>query len=165
MQSPDKETIGLRMEWLERELRFKSRRAFALSIDADPAFFDKIVKGRAKLPDRYAENLEQKHGVNKEWLQNGLGEPFQKKDQSESLEDVLRRVDSNLGRLLKGQGDILDQGAISRAELRGVAKYLVLQDSKEDMKAMEGLWEIYRRLVGASISASDQKDNNVVAGR
>jgi plasmid maintenance system antidote protein VapI len=154
MEIVDNKQVGERLAWLEEHLRFKSRRAFALSIDADPAFFDKIVKNKAKLPSGMAKNIEQKYGVSLEWLQRGSGNPFDAKQQ-DSLEDVIRRVDSNLEQLLKGQDDILNNATVARGEIRAVARYLILKDSKEDEKAMAGLWEIYRKLVGREIKVSD----------
>lgn len=65
-------------------------------------------------------------------------------------EDV-HDIKTSLGTIIAKQEDLLDQQLYTRAELRGVARYLVFQDSKDDMKAMEGLLEIYRKLVGGAL--------------
>ncbi|HTI09159.1 MAG TPA: hypothetical protein VL832_11410 [Puia sp.] len=72
----DKENIGQRLEWIIADKRLKSKRAFALSIGADPSFFDKMVRGAATLTDKYADNIASKYGVNKEWLYSGKGAPY-----------------------------------------------------------------------------------------
>lgn len=74
MEKPDNKEVGKRLEGLMVDLRLKSRRAFALSVGADPSFFDKIMKGTATLTDGYAKLIEEKYGVNKEWLFTGKGD-------------------------------------------------------------------------------------------
>jgi len=76
IQVSDKQTIGQRLEKVIAGKRVKSRRTFALSIGADPSFFDKMVRGSALLTENYADNIERVYGVNKEWLFSGIGEPY-----------------------------------------------------------------------------------------
>ena len=164
MQQVDNKSISERLRKIESDLRLKSRRAFALSINADPSFFDKILKGTTPLTEAYAEALEKKYGVSREWLFSGEGEVYLK-DRPHSFDEWMKTVNSNLEKLLSGQDDILDQQAYTRAEIRGVSRYLIFQDAKDDVKKMEGLLELYRKLVGGALEANEKMDTETRMGR
>lgn len=79
MQSIEDKEIVSRIQEVYDEQKPKSSRSFALSIDSDPSFFAKIMKGTAALVDSVPEGVIKKYGVNKEWLLKGEGEKYARK--------------------------------------------------------------------------------------
>ena len=159
MQGIDNKKVGERLRQIEGSLRLKSRRAWALAIEADPSFFDKIVKGQATLTETYADALQKKFGVNKEWVFHGVGDPVARSyPKPATVDQWLEKINSNLEKLLQGQDDILIEQKYTRAEVRGVARYLVIQDSGADDSLLKELWGIYRKAVGGGVTVNDQKD-------
>lgn len=74
MQPPENKAIVKRLEEVMADIRPKSKRAFAISVNADPSFFDKILKGKASLTENIASSIASKYGVDLEWLLTGNGE-------------------------------------------------------------------------------------------
>jgi transcriptional regulator with XRE-family HTH domain len=73
MQPTDNKSIAKRLEEVIADVKPKSKRAFAISINADPSFFDKILKGKASLTENIASSIAEKYGVDLEWLLMGQG--------------------------------------------------------------------------------------------
>jgi phage repressor protein C with HTH and peptisase S24 domain len=74
MSQSENELIIARLKQIMNEYRAKSVRAFALSINTDPSFFAKILKGEKELTQNVADQIRSKYGVNADWLQTGKGE-------------------------------------------------------------------------------------------
>lgn len=165
MQEIDNKEVATRLAQIIKDQRAKSKRAFALSINSDPSFFGKILKGDKPITESVATAIAGKYGVNEDWLYYGKGDAYAKKKGAPEIEDTLKRIDASLEQLLRGQGDMLDQHSYTRAEIRGVARYLIFQDSKEDQKQVEALWEIYRKLVGGALLQDERMGSPVDVGR
>src|ERR1700744_2825094 len=79
MQSSDNKRVGERLLNIITHQRIKSKRAFAISIDADPSFMDKIIKGKATLTEKIAKKIADVYGINEEWLWSESGDMWNKK--------------------------------------------------------------------------------------
>lgn len=67
----DRKSISERLQALKEEKGFRSVRAFALELNADPSFFDKIYKGNADITEKILVALQKKFGLNPMWIQFG----------------------------------------------------------------------------------------------
>ena len=76
MQASDNKKIIERVSELMADQRPKSQRAFALSIDQDPSFFAKIVKGEKPITESVISSLASKYGANKDWIVSGRGPKY-----------------------------------------------------------------------------------------
>jgi hypothetical protein len=76
MAKSDDKAVGKRLEGLIEEMRIKSIRAFALSINTDPSLFSKVLKSVRPISDSMVKELKEKYGVNPDWLLYGRGEKF-----------------------------------------------------------------------------------------
>src|SRR5690349_1343518 len=67
----DRKSISKRLQELKEVRKIKRVRAFALEVNADPSFFDKIYKGNADITDNIIASLREKLGVNPRWIEYG----------------------------------------------------------------------------------------------
>jgi len=56
------------------DLRVKSTRSFAISVDIDPSLFAKMLKGEREWSDSAIRTISDKYGLNDQWLIDGTGE-------------------------------------------------------------------------------------------
>lgn len=82
----DKEAVSKRLKVVLQDLEIKNKRQFALAIDADVSYFSKAFEGKMALKESYAENIEKKFGINKEWLLYGEGK--------KKMESHIERIES-----------------------------------------------------------------------
>ncbi len=70
----DKYAVSKRLKEIAEEFKIKNKRQFALAIDADVSYFSKSFEGKFTLKESYAENIEKKFGINRNWILYGEGE-------------------------------------------------------------------------------------------
>lgn len=101
--------IAKRLKELKADKRLKSARAFALSIDADPSFFDKILKGEKSLTENYLSALVLKYGVNEKWILFGEGEKYRPNIPHGTSKNEEQELLALLIELMKRQNVILER--------------------------------------------------------
>lgn len=82
-----------RLKILLNELNI-SQRQFAMKINLDAGYFSRIIQGKVKPPDRILLLIENVFNVNKDWLENGVGEIFATQGISLAKKQVLESIDS-----------------------------------------------------------------------
>ncbi|KAI4445319.1 hypothetical protein C823_007826 [Eubacterium plexicaudatum ASF492] len=82
-----------RLKILLNELNI-SQRQFATKINLDPGYFSKIMRGKVNPPDRILLLIENVFNVNKDWLENGVGEIFPNQGVSLAKKQVLDSIDT-----------------------------------------------------------------------
>ena len=73
MPAIDKEEIGNRLVELQKYLKFKSSRQFAMELNADPGYFAKAQKGQGLSMD-HLELIIEKYKISRNWLLSGEGD-------------------------------------------------------------------------------------------
>lgn len=86
------ETINQRIAWLIEEKYDRNRSKFAREIGITPAYAAQIYSGERIPSDRTVADISRECGVNRVWLETGVGEPFQSKDKREELKAVFADV-------------------------------------------------------------------------
>jgi len=103
MGSLNDKQIADRLKEIKADKKFKSSRAFALAINADPSFFNKILKGEKSITETYVLELAKKWAVSENWLLHGNGAKYGAEGPHTDLETALidlkswqARVDATL---------------------------------------------------------------------
>lgn len=85
--------ISERLKILLKELNI-SQRQFAMKINLDAGYFSRIMHGKVSPPDRILLLIENVFHVNKDWLENGVGEIFAMQGSSLAKKQVLESIDT-----------------------------------------------------------------------
>ena len=86
------DTINQRIAWLIDEKYDRNRSKFAREIGITPAYAAQIYSGERIPSDRTISDISRECGVNRVWLETGVGDPFQTKDKREELKAVFADV-------------------------------------------------------------------------
>lgn len=82
-----------RLKILLKELDI-SQRQFAMKINLDAGYLSRIIQGKVNPPDRILLLIENVFHVNKDWLENGVGEIFSNQGISLAKKQVLESIDT-----------------------------------------------------------------------
>lgn len=135
-QNIDNNAVGKRIEEIIAQKRVKSRRSFAISVNADPSFFDKIVKGQAPLTSKIAKSIASEYGVNEEWIWNGEGEKWSKGGLAQA-EPTPMHILSVLAQAFKDQAKAFaDQAEIMRSIESKMAQETTQANMETNLKAV-----------------------------
>lgn len=77
---------------------------------------------------------------------------------------LLKVVVSNFVDLKKEHHDIMNQHKIGRAELRAFVMMSSMKDARNDPQKLEGIMEIYDKLLGETLRANVQTDKDYIDG-
>lgn len=87
------ETIATRIIWVCNERANGNMSNFAREISVTPAYISKLKNEPDRVPsDRTISDICRIFGVNRIWLETGVGDPFQPKDKREELKAVFADV-------------------------------------------------------------------------
>ena len=70
----DKIGVGERIDQLIKEFKIKNGRQFALSIQMDTSYFNKVYNGESTISEKYVDSICEVYKVSKEWLLYGIGD-------------------------------------------------------------------------------------------
>lgn len=90
------ETVNQRIAWLIAEKYDGNRSKFAREVGITPAYAAQIYSGERVPSDRTISDISRQCGVDRTWLETGVGEPFREKSREEELAAVF-------GSILAGQ--------------------------------------------------------------
>lgn len=85
--------IHERLKILLDELHL-SQRQFAMKINLDPGYFSRIIRGKARPPERILLLIENVFHVSKKWLETGEGEIFLNSGMSLAKRQILETVEA-----------------------------------------------------------------------
>ena len=126
--------VHKRLQEFKEEQQLRSVRALALSIGADPSFFDKIYKGQKPISDALLKDLERVYRLNPKWVKFGAEPKYVMEQQAPAnSEDLRDKLIQNLERTVAQQereisslndriGDLKLRLATSLTELEEHAK-------------------------------------------
>lgn len=134
-----------RIESIIKEKRFKSERAFALAINADPSYFAKVMKGQKELPDSMLDGIEEAFNITRNWILTGKGEKFgiipqhsKASSHADDLITLLKDQNAYLKRQLDlSLGEIRHSALHARALAETNQDLLVEMISKQRRQAVE----------------------------
>lgn len=67
----DRKGISKRLQEFRESQRLRSVRAFALEVNTDPSYFDKVLKGTADITEKILSGLQHKYNLNPRWVEFG----------------------------------------------------------------------------------------------
>lgn len=104
------ETVNQRIAWLIAEKYDGNRSKFAREVGITPAYAAQIYSGERVPSDRTISDISRQCGVDRTWLETGVGEPFREKSREEELAAVF-------GSILAGQPSLKNSFIAAVAQL------------------------------------------------
>ena len=86
------ETVNSRIARIIDERCDGNRSKFARTVNITPAYAAQIYSGERTPSDRTIADICREFGVNRVWLETGVGDPFKPKDKQEELKAVFADV-------------------------------------------------------------------------
>lgn len=91
----------------------KTKTSFAEKLNVSQAFISKLCSGDSKPSERTIADICEKFGVDRIWLETGVGEPFRPVDRNEQIAAILGRAivnnDTARDRLIRAFCQIPDE--------------------------------------------------------
>lgn len=99
----------------------KTKTAFAKEINVSAAFVSQICSGAAKPSDRTIADICRIFGVDRVWLETGVGEPFVETSPEEEIQKALMQAlggsDESKARLIRAVANLPDELAEKAVEI------------------------------------------------
>lgn len=99
----------------------KTKTAFAKEINVSAAFVSQICSGAAKPSDRTIADICRIFGVDRIWLETGVGEPFRESSPEEETQKALMQAlggsDESKARLIRAVANLPDELAEKAVEI------------------------------------------------
>ena len=70
----------------------KNKTAFARALNVSQAFVSQLCSGASLPSDRTISDICREFNVNREWLETGVGEPFQSKSRDEEIAEIIGKI-------------------------------------------------------------------------
>ena len=107
------ENINERIAWIITEKYSGNRSKFAREVGITPAYAAQIYSGERIPSDRTVADISRECGVDRTWLETGVGEPFREKSQEEHIAEVLGGVlagsEQSKARLIRAVANLPDE--------------------------------------------------------
>lgn len=86
------QTINNRIAWIIDEFCNGNRSKFARAVNITPAFAAQLYANERVPSDRTIADICREFGINRVWLETGVGDPYQPKDKQTELKAVFADV-------------------------------------------------------------------------